>query len=143
MRRLAILGLGTLLFGWVELVLSPRPLMGQSAGRGGVAMGIIVGTAASSVAALLITTGANHRHQPLVTAPSAGSGVNSRTTSCRVPPPFTSPGGNALVPSCAPAVSARGLLPPSSATAESTRPSGSRRSRSCASGCFTCPVTLP
>lgn len=50
MRRLAILGLGALLFGWVELVLSPRPLMGQSEGRGGVATGIIVGTAASSVA---------------------------------------------------------------------------------------------
>ena len=50
MRRFAILGLGILLFGWVELVLSPRPLMGQSEGRGGVATGIIVGTAASSVA---------------------------------------------------------------------------------------------
>lgn len=50
MRRLAILGLGTLLFAWFELVLSPRPLMGQIEGRGGVATGIIVGTATSSVA---------------------------------------------------------------------------------------------
>ena len=49
MRRLTILGLGTLLFGWFEIILGPRALMGQIEGRGGVATGNIVGTAESSV----------------------------------------------------------------------------------------------
>ncbi len=50
MRRFVILGIGSVLFGWLGLALSPRPLMSQEEGRGGVRTGVVVGTAASSLA---------------------------------------------------------------------------------------------
>ena len=59
-RRLAILGLGSVLFGWFGLALSPRPLMGQEEGRGGVRTGLVVGTAASSVAMTGICLGGSY-----------------------------------------------------------------------------------
>ena len=94
MRSLAILGLGALLFGWVELVLSPRPLMGQSEGRGGVATGVIVGTAASSVAmtgscaAGYIFVGVRAQ----VGEDVGGEGYPPPILACGDPPPYTANG---------------------------------------------------
>ena len=60
MRRLAILGLGSVLFGWFGIALSPRALMGQEEGRRGVATGIIVGTAASPASMTGVCAGGSY-----------------------------------------------------------------------------------